>query len=177
MNTTNFNKILNTDLTGFINYFAPVLLGLLIIIWIISRQIRPRLVTTRLTTYYILMAIGAVEIFQTIQQQGLSINFIIEFIVYSLLLPPFFGWLRVLTYRYWLNDKRQVMRCGNWLTALLWILYMLGHFVLDYFVKAPGSLFLLFDIGFSLVVQRQLAYHNAGQKFPNDIKNNKGVKE
>ncbi|EQC88151.1 hypothetical protein LLT7_03630 [Lactococcus cremoris subsp. cremoris TIFN7] len=46
------------------------------------------------------------------------------------------------------------------------------HLGLDHFTKAPGNLFLLFDIGFSLLVQRYLAYNKARKHFPKEIENN-----
>lgn len=69
MNTNQFNQVLNTDIQAFIQNFAPAILGILIIFWVISRQLRARFVTARMTIYLILMAIGAVEIFQYVESQ------------------------------------------------------------------------------------------------------------
>ncbi|XOW21849.1 hypothetical protein QK908_05385 [Lactococcus cremoris] len=107
----------------------------------------------------------------------MTIGFLGNLLIYSLVLPPIFGWLRVLTYTYWVNDDQQVMRKGNLLTALFWIIYMALHLGLDHFTKAPGNLFLLFDIGFSLLVQRYLAYNKARKQFPKEIENNRKAKE
>ena len=177
MSSSQLSNILNTGVNGFIQNFAPAILGLLIIVWVISRQLSARLVTTRMTTYYILMALGLFNIVQYSNVHGVSLLFIINLLLYSLILPPLFGWLRVLTYKYWLNDNNQVMRKGNWFTALLWIVYMALHLALDHFTHAPGNIFLLFDIGFSLFVQRQLSYRTAAKKFPDEIKNNRGAKD
>ncbi|MDR0199084.1 MAG: hypothetical protein LBI43_00730 [Streptococcaceae bacterium] len=172
MNPSQLSQTLNTDLKPVITNYAPAILGILIIIWVISRQLRPSMVTAKMRIYYILMIIGGVEILQYVQKSGLRVSFALQFLIYSLILPPLFGWLRVLTYNYWVSDKQQVMRKGNLLTALLWIIYMGGHIALDHFTKAPGNLFLLFDIGFSLLVQRYLAYRTASRKYPNEIQNN-----
>ena len=177
MNTQELSNALNGGINIFIQNFAPLLLGLLIVIWVISRQLRKRLVTTGMTVYLILMALGFLNIVQYSKVHGATLVFVGNLLIYSLILPPLFGWLRVLTYKYWLNDQQQVMRQGNWLTALLWIVYMALHFSLDVLTHAPGSIFLLFDIGFSLFVQRRLAYHNASKKFPGEIKNNLGAKD
>jgi len=177
MNSTQLSNALNTGINSFIQNFAPLVLGLLIVVWVISRQLRARLVTTRMTVYYVLMALGLFNIVQYSKVHGASLAFIGNLLLYSLILPPLFGWLRVLTYKYWLNDKNQVMRKGNLATAALWIIYMAFHLSLDYLTHAPGNIFLLFDIGFSLFVQRRLAYHNATKKFPDEIKNNIGAKD
>lgn len=177
MNTNQFNQAMNTDIQAFIQNFAPAILGILIIFWVISRQLRARVVTARMTIYLILMAFGAIEIFQYVEKSGLTIGFLGNLLIYSLVLPPIFGWLRVLTYTYWVNDDQQVMRKGNLLTALFWIIYMALHLGLDHFTKAPGNLFLLFDIGFSLLVQRYLAYNKARKQFPKEIENNRKAKE
>ena len=72
MNTNQFNQAMNTDIQAFIQNFAPAILGILIIFWVISRQLRARVVTARMTIYLILMAFGAIEIFQYVEKSGQS---------------------------------------------------------------------------------------------------------
>ena len=144
MNTNQFNQAMNTDIQAFIQNFAPAILGILIIFWVISRQLRARVVTARMTIYLILMAFGAIEIFQYVEKSGLTIGFLGNLLIYSLVLPPIFGWLRVLTYTYLVNDDQQVMRKGNLLTAFfLDYLYGFALGTRSFHKSARQSLFAL----------------------------------
>lgn len=109
-----------------------------------SRQLRARVVTARMTIYLILMAFGAIEIFQYVEKSGLTIGFLGNLLIYSLVLPPIFGWLRVLTYTYLVNDDQQVMRKGNLLTAFfLDYLYGFALGTRSFHKSARQSLFAL----------------------------------
>ena len=63
------------------------------------------------------------------------------------------------------------MRKGNIVTIVLWLIYIIGHGALTYFVRDNEN-FMLFSIGISLLVQREVIWINSRKKFSIQIRNN-----
>ncbi|GEM_PF-4735785 len=79
---------------------------LLIVIWIISRQIRPQVVKLRPTAYIIFMVIGIVEFSAALKgvkgvQLHLTMTTLLLLLIGSMISPIVFGGLRGWTYKFW----------------------------------------------------------------------------
>lgn len=114
--------------------YTNIIIGLLVIIYVVSRQLaeRPVKEDRGVKLPIILGAIGLFEIVQTIQNghNSASITTIILLIL-GLASGTFFGYLRGTKIHIW-YDKEQLMRKGNIVTVALWILGVSIHLTFEF---------------------------------------------
>lgn len=146
--------------------YTNLLVSLFILIAIIRRQLQAKVIKFRMRTYIVLIGIGAYETFMAIQSKflGLPTNFWI-FLIGMIIGATLFGFLRVLSYHLWVDERGLVMRQGNWLTVVLWIVGILFHLTLDRIWKGSNVTLLIY-IGISLWAQRGLVWQKATRLFP-----------
>jgi hypothetical protein len=130
-----------------------IVVGLLVLAWIISRQVRRQPLNQKTRLGLILAAVGAVETWNFVQHNhvagrdlaltGLSIAIGLGLAV-----------VRARTIRIW-AEAGNVWQQGTWVTALLWVVGLGQHLLLDA-VGAPGlgSVSLLLYFGVIIFAQR-----------------------
>jgi hypothetical protein len=108
-----------------------LIIGVLVLILLLSRQ----LVTRRLSESYrlplILAVIGVIEFANFLKGHPDDDGGIAAALVGSLVIAAAFGVIRALTVRVWRGEDGQLLRRGTWLTAVLWILSLAAHLGYD----------------------------------------------
>ena len=116
-----------------------LLIGLVVLGYILFRQLQPNPVRTKLTLPLVLAIVGVFELTGYLKQHGHAHNAtIFAALAGSLVLAIVFAVIRALTVRIWLKDG-QPWRQGNWLTALLWIASLGVHLGYDYLVDGKSG--------------------------------------
>ncbi|WP_332535847.1 hypothetical protein [Lactococcus sp.] len=121
--------------------------------------------------YIIIIIIGLALV--AAQSSGIkwNVSLITILILGDILFPSLLGWLRAKCTLIWANKNQIVMRKGNIVTIVLWLIYIIGHGALTYFVRDNEN-FMLFSIGISLLVQREVIWIDSRKKFSIQIRNN-----
>jgi hypothetical protein len=112
---------------------ASLVIGLLVLGFVIYRQVIPRPVRSSMRIPLILGVIGAVEAYQFLKGQHISVTIIGE-LAGSLVLAAVFGLARAATVRLSFRQG-QWWSQGNWLTAILWVVSLAAHLGFDALVS------------------------------------------
>ncbi|MCU1687432.1 MAG: hypothetical protein JWQ81_8171 [Amycolatopsis sp.] len=138
--------------------------GTLVLIWIIREQVRRKPVNQKRVLGIVLSVIGLLETLSFIQHTPVK-ALDLGLTVLSLVVGSVLAVIRAHTIRIWsegYGGQRVVLQQGNWLTALLWIVGIGQHLVLDA-VATPelGSSTLLLYFGLIIVAQRRIVLMRA----------------
>ena len=134
-----------------------LLIGLLVLGFVLYRQLQPRPIRDNMRLPLILGVIGVVELVQYLQHRPHG-TYVIAALAGSLVIAAVFGAIRAATVRIWIEGG-QSWRQGNWLTALLWVLSIAAHLGYDYVVDRKagesglGSASLLLYFGVTFMIQ------------------------
>lgn len=144
-----------------------LVLGGLILMRVIQRQLAPRVLRFKLEVYAVLVIVGGASVVQAAQRGQLDLRQPAAgmVIIGSLVSAIVFGLMRGQTYRIWLADDQTVWRQGNWATLLLWVVGIAVHFIIDLGWSGSGSLLLLY-LGLTLLAQRGWLWWRASRRFP-----------
>ena len=146
-----------------------ILIAIIIIGFILSRQLRERPVREDkgYTTVIILMAIGVVQVAQVAEKTADIPLGAYGVLAVSLLVGAGFGMWRAVKTHLW-RDHGTLVRQGNWITVVLWIVGMGLHIGSDVVLEriSPhaatlGSSSIVLYIAISLVVQRYVIMQRA----------------
>jgi hypothetical protein len=135
---------------------ANILIGILVLGFVLYRQMQPRRIRDNVRLPVILGIIGVVEVVQFLDKHHGPRTFLT--LGGSLVLAAVFGALRAATTHVWVEGG-QAWRRGNWITAVLWVISLGGHLGYDYVVdgKGPlaglGSASLLLYLAVTLLIQ------------------------
>ncbi|MFC6176041.1 hypothetical protein ACFQAV_04285 [Companilactobacillus huachuanensis] len=153
--------------------YTNIVLALLILYVVIKRQLEPRTVKFKPEFFIVVILFGIASIGDAVSKQhmNLSQNRIIIFGVLSLVSAAVFAILRAFTYKYWLDDKGLVMREGNWLTIVWWVIGIGMHMAVDR-IWTGSSVTLLLYLGITLLIQRGIVWYRASTKYPSEISGN-----
>ena len=114
-----------------------LLIGLVVLAFILYRQLQARPVRDTMRLPLIIAIIGVVQLAQFLQHghhgPGVSVA-----LAGSLVIAAVFGAIRAATVRVWV-DGGQAWRQGTWLTAVLWVVSLGVHLGYDYLVEGKGS--------------------------------------
>lgn len=165
------------------NLIVPVAVAALVV-WIVIRQLTLRKVEFKPVIYIILLVLGLNQILQTMKSLHLTLGYVIAVGVGSILLPLVMGWLRAMTYHYSVGPSPEkddqglvvVRRQGNWLTVLLWVIYIIAQIGVGLLSPAAAA-WETFHIGLSLLTQRYVAFKRAEKLYPEEMKVNKAHKK
>jgi hypothetical protein len=116
---------------------ANLVIGAIVQVYILSRQLKARRAQTDLRLPLILAAIGLIQLTQFLHR-GSHGTEIIAVLVGSFVIAAAFGAIRAATVHVWL-DQSQAWRKGNWLTALLWVVSVAIHLGYDYAGDGRGA--------------------------------------
>ncbi|MDQ7094652.1 hypothetical protein REC12_13730 [Desulfosporosinus sp. PR] len=148
----------------------------LVMIWVIWRQMSTRIVLKKPTLWLGIMIVGIVVAAMHISKGIVfwSIGDIIFLIMAYPVSAVLFAVLRAKSYRLWVGNDGLVMRKGTAITLILWVISVAIHAWGNYIV--PGSEILMaFYMGLTLLIQRKLVFNRAKQKYPNEIKANLAI--
>ncbi len=132
---------------------SNVLIGIVVLGWILARQLSVRPVGERMTLSWILLAAGVIETSGYLQQHGAS-GVDLALLIGSAAIGGLLAIARAHTMRVWVTATGAV-RQGTVVTAALWVVGIGQHLLLDAFVhdRALGSVSLMAYFGLTLLVQ------------------------
>jgi hypothetical protein len=145
------------------NNVVNIVIGLLVVGWVLSRQLRIRQANEQSATRLILIlgVVGIVETARAMQGHSLS-ALTVALIVGEIAIGAGLGVARAATTRVWRDGLGVAWRQGSWITAALWIAAIAAHLGLDVLVDHQsgidglGSAGILLYLAISLGVQREL---------------------
>jgi hypothetical protein len=115
-----------------------LLLGVVVLGFILYRQLQARAAKADIRLPLILAVIGIIQLSQYLHGHGHDPAAVFSSLAGSLLLAAAFGAVRAATVHVWM-DGDQVWRRGNWLTAVLWVASLAVHLGYDYLVGGRGA--------------------------------------
>ncbi|WP_125764010.1 hypothetical protein [Companilactobacillus hulinensis] len=153
--------------------YTNIVLALLILYVVIKRQLEARTVRFKPEFFIIVILFGIASIGDAINKQHLNISQsnIYVFGILSLISAAIFAALRAWSYKLWLDDDGLVMREGNWMTIVWWIIGIGMHVAVDQ-IWNKSSVTLLLYLGITLLIQRGLVWYRASSKYPKEISAN-----
>jgi hypothetical protein len=107
-----------------------LIIGVLVLAWVLSRQLMTRRLSESYRLALILAVIGIVEFVNFLGGHPHDDGGISAAVIGSLVLAAAFGAIRALTVSVWREDG-QLLRKGTWLTGVLWILSLAAHLGYD----------------------------------------------
>lgn len=120
-----------------------------LLLFILYRQLRPKLVKTEVKIFVILTLIG---FFEGAGAPGLTIWQLVLIVVLTLISGGAFGVFRAMTLKLWVDEAGMLWRRGTYWTALLWLIGFGLHALLGVLVAHTDD-FMLFYIGMTLGLQ------------------------
>lgn len=139
----------------------------LVLIWVIYRQLRTQEVEYKPILSIILMIVGAQQGLQSVPNLTKNPSALTILLLGSAS-ALIFGYLRARSYKYW-TENHKVLRRGNLITLALWIVSFAVKFALSKIDGNAGN-FTLFEVGLTLFAQRMIAWNIAKQRFPQEIR-------
>jgi hypothetical protein len=116
-----------------------LLIGVLVLGWILYRQLQARPAKADLRLPVILLVIGLIQLTGFLGQHGHHPGYVSAALAGSFILAVAFAAARAATMHVWI-DNGQPWRKGNVLTAVLWVLSLAVHLGYDYLVDGRGAL-------------------------------------
>lgn len=140
-----------------------VLIGLVVVAWLIYRQLqaRPAKETSAARLILILGAIGVVDTVQAVKGHTLGASTVALLLV-GVLVGAGFGALRAMTVKVWRASDGVAWRQGTLVTGVLWIVSLAVHFGVDALVDHTttitglGTATILIYLAVTLGVQREI---------------------
>ncbi|WP_164509462.1 hypothetical protein [Companilactobacillus jidongensis] len=153
--------------------YTNIVLALLILYVVIKRQLEPRTVKFKPEFFIIVILFGIASVGDAVNKQHLDVSQsnIYVFGILSVISAAIFAALRAWSYKFWLDDDGLVMREGNWLTIVWWIIGIGMHVAVDQMWN-KSSVTLLLYLGITLLIQRGLVWYRASSKYPKEISAN-----
>jgi hypothetical protein len=134
--------------------FANIVIGLLVLGWIISKQVTRQPLTTKTRLGLILAVVGLAETWDFTRNHHVT-GADLALTALSIAIGLGLAVVRARTVRVWADDQGQIWQQGSWVTALLWVAGLGQHLLVDSLV-APGfgSASLLLYFGIVIFAQR-----------------------
>ncbi|ETY75589.1 hypothetical protein [Lactiplantibacillus fabifermentans] len=150
----------------------------LVLIYVIKRQLAPRVLRFKLNFYLVLILFGAASIYDAITHHEVTITIsqAVLFGTLSILSALIFGGLRAWSYRLWVSDAGLVMRQGTWVTLLFWVLSIGSHALVDRLWTGNSTTLLLY-LGLTLLAQRGGVWWLAQRRFADALPANVAQQE
>ncbi|HEY1918746.1 MAG TPA: hypothetical protein VGH27_24505 [Streptosporangiaceae bacterium] len=135
---------------------SSLVLGILVLCFVIYRQMNARPVRGDFRIPLVLGVIGVIQLADFLRQHHTSTNLITLGLLGSLVLAAVFGAARAMTTKVWMRNG-QPWRQGNVLTAVLWAVGLGAHLGFDYLVykhSSLGEVTIFLYLAVSFAVQR-----------------------
>jgi hypothetical protein len=145
---------------------SELVIGVLVLGYLVYRQLRPRPLRASQRLLLILLLFGLIETYTYFQNGKHSASAAAVALVGSLVLAAVFGAVRAFTVRIWEQDGQPWVQ-GNLLTAALWVVAVAAHLGFDYLVGQHkdvgdiGNATVVLYLVVSLVVQRVVMTYRA----------------
>jgi hypothetical protein len=137
-----------------------IVIGLLVLAWILYGQVRRKPLTAKSRLGLILAVVGLVETWNFAQHTHLTTKDV-SLIVVSIAIGLGLATLRARTVRIW-SEGGTAWQQGTWVTALLWIVGLGQHLLVDFYVaKGLGDASLLLYFGIVIFAQRMVVIGRA----------------
>ncbi|WP_394942004.1 hypothetical protein [Psychromicrobium sp. YIM B11713] len=109
------------------------LLAAAVLCWILYRQLQPKPIRER-RPYSLMLILGVLGLVQIVQLAGKADISAAGYtaLLIGLLTGAAFGWLRGRLVHLWRAEDGTLMRQGNWVTVLLWIVGIAIHLGIDW---------------------------------------------
>jgi hypothetical protein len=117
---------------------ANLAIGLLVLVYILIRQLQARPATADIRLPLILAVVGLVQLAQFLHR-GSHGTEIIAVLIGSFVIAAAFAGVRAATVHVWVDHKGHAWRQGNWFTAVLWVVSLAIHLGYDYLVDGRGA--------------------------------------
>lgn len=110
-----------------------ILLAVLVLCWVLYRQLQAKPIKER-NPFALMLILGVIGLFQIFQLTAkVEISAIgYAALVLGLLTGAAFGWLRGRLVHLWRADDGTLMRQGNWVTIVLWVVGIAVHLGIDW---------------------------------------------
>jgi hypothetical protein len=112
-----------------------LLIAAAVLVFILYRQLRTQPLRGRSRLALILAVVGVAQTYQFVEKHSLTVSDL-SWLALSLVVGVALAVVRSYTVKIWLADG-VLLRRGTWLTALLWIVAVAQHLLIDQFVS-PG---------------------------------------
>jgi len=147
-----------------------LVIGLAVLALLVVRQMSPRRLNDSYRLPLIIAVIGAFEFASYLKTHHGHQNEIVAAVAGSLVLAGLTGAMRTPTIRLWRQDG-QLMRQGNWLTAVLWAVSLGAHLGYDRLVggtaaSTVGDATILLYLAVTFTVQRWILLARASRALP-----------
>jgi membrane protein YdbS with pleckstrin-like domain len=145
---------------------SELVVGVLVLGWLVYRQLRARPLRMSQRLLLILLLLGAIETYDYFEHGKHSASAAAVALVGSLVLAAVFGAVRAFTVRIWEQEGQPWVQ-GNLLTAALWVVAVAAHLGFDYLVGQHkdigdiGNATVVLYLVVSLVVQRVVMTYRA----------------
>lgn len=140
---------------------APSLVTLLVIAYVVVRQLQPKEIDTDSKGALVILALGAWNMVQAIQAGSfpLTVAHLVALVVVLVVVAGGFAYARARSCKVWIQDGK-VWRQGTWVTIAIWAVMIALHAVADRLI--PGlSMSMLCYIGVSLATQQWITVQRA----------------
>jgi uncharacterized membrane protein len=147
---------------------SELVVGVLVLGYLVYRQLRARPLRMNQRLLLILLLLGAIETYDFLQHGKHSGSAVAVALLGSLVLAAVFGAVRAFTVRIWEQDGQPWVQ-GNILTAALWVVAVAAHLGFDYLVGQHkdvgdiGNATVVLYLVVSLGVQRAVMTYRARQ--------------
>ncbi|WP_406640164.1 hypothetical protein [Amycolatopsis sp. WGS_07] len=147
------------------NTFDNILIGLVVLAWLMWRQLQVRRADRPPVVLLVISVLGVASLGFALAKTTPTTAAIL-LLAFSFVLAAGFGVLRAYTMRLWRTDGT-LWRQGNWRTAALWLISFGIHLGLDFAVDAVnpvhglGGASILLYLAVSLVAQRLTVHSRA----------------
>ena len=147
-----------------------ILIGVVVVGLLLVRQMqaRPTRETSSVRIVLVLAVIGIFQIKDAIGSQSLGAT-TVGWLVLSLIIGAAMGAIRAVTVKIWRTDTGVAWRKGTTLTAALWLISLVVHFVLEAEINhstklaALGASSILLYLAVTLGVQREIVRWRAAK--------------
>ena len=147
-----------------------IILIFAVVLLVLYRQLSEQEVTHKTKSYLLIMLIGLYFVYQQSSHMNWNSSLLLAVVFGDIAIPVLFGWLRAVSTHVYLGTKGNVVRKGSLLTLALWVIYIIIRGSISYFIKDSEN-FMLFSLGLSLLVQREIIWKIAQEKFSSQLKN------
>ncbi|MGC0364224.1 hypothetical protein ABH922_002208 [Rhodococcus sp. 27YEA15] len=137
-----------------------ILIAAVVLIWLMFRQLTAQPLREHSRLGLVLIIIGAVETVSAFSVNSFPVRDLV-WVAASILVGVGIAAVRGYTVRIWRQDS-DVYRQGTWITAILWIVGIGQHLLVDQVVSAGlGAATLLLYFGIVIAAQRQVILSRA----------------
>lgn len=133
-----------------------LLISAVILGWLLVKQLSVRPLKERSILWVVLILIGLVQTANFMSTVSLGVADV-ALLLLSIVIGVALAAARAFTTAFWRGEDGLLYRKGNWLTAVLWIVGIGQHLLIDHFVAAGfGTASIMVYFGIVIAVQRQV---------------------